>query len=425
MRLINNPSYTHSKEMKNLFDRYKASIYFKDHSQYTEDLMVVIIYCVEKGKELGLSSTDLNWFTKQVFRQKPDIEMIDFFYLPVLKEFSLRPDLLDEGLESYSDIFELEKYMKDNPARKEYEVIHETDEWKMIMPISMRSSCELGKGTEWCITSTKADNLFLDHVLADHVDEIFFFLIKKDGNSRKNQDDKIAISVINKIPVFGEGDNFSSVDARHNPLTLEKYAEALVPKLASEFLIKIDEKVQELKGKHPAKKEAEEIAMSVEKYIEKIKSIKDEKEKTSFSVNLASLKLSKGMQAYLIDQGNPNILSKMAQNLFLTEESQIKLTEEKFTRGILARNKSITIPVQELLLKLDSKFDLAINENIAEHIQIALAYANDYNVREILARNKNLFESVQLILANDPSEDVRITIKENKNVSQKIKTLME
>jgi hypothetical protein len=49
-------------------------------------------------------------------------------------------------------------------------------------------------------------------------------------------------------------------------IKIEEFGQILGKELAQTMLIKMDEKSQSIKGKHPAKKEMERIAKSVDKY---------------------------------------------------------------------------------------------------------------------------------------------------------------
>jgi hypothetical protein len=103
MRLVRNPSYKHPLELIREFNKHKDSISFKDHTQYTEDLLKLTIGIVLECKKIGLSSKHIMWLTNQIYNNKLTEKQIDEDFLPLVKFHYYNQELL-APIESYKNV---------------------------------------------------------------------------------------------------------------------------------------------------------------------------------------------------------------------------------------------------------------------------------------------------------------------------------
>ncbi len=379
MRLVRNPSYRHSPELIREFNQYKNSISYKDHTQYTDKIFNLTINAVIKCKKLGLSNKHILWLTKQIYENQLTKDMVKDDYLPLIKFHFNNQDLL-KPISSYSNVSELNSDIEslgeesEAVSEKELDIFFEKDGWILTMPHTTKASCLLGKGTDWCTSRTKSQNLFLSYIGRYSDDIVLFYVIKIDGNPKKNPNDKLSVGFENGKPIFDGKSGGLTVNASNKGFSIEEFGQILGKELAQTMLIKMDEKSQSIKGKHPAKKEMERIAKSVDKYLKKISEFKNEDELNNFKEEIAQYNLNKDMQFFLSDDQNE----------------------------VVRRN-------------------LVRNPNLIESLQLKLADDEDEWVRRYLAQNPNLFELVQMKLADDEDEVVRGNLALNQNVSKEIK----
>jgi hypothetical protein len=356
MRLVKNPSYKHSSELIREFNRHKDSISFKDHTQYTDELLIVALETVIECKRLGLSSKHILWLTKQIYENQLTKDMVKDDYLPLIKFHFNNQDLL-KPINSYSSISELNTDIEsldeesETVSEKELDIFFEKDGWILTMPHTTKASCLLGKGTDWCTSRTKSQNLFLSYIGRYSDDIVLFYVIKIDGNPKKNPNDKLSVGFENGIPVFDGKKGGLTVNASNEGIKIEDFGQILGKELAQTMLIKMDEKSQSIKGKHPAKKEMERIAKSVDKYLKKISEFKNEDELNEFKKEIAKYNLSKDMQYVLSEDKNKDIRRYLARNPNLIESIQIKLAddEDEWVRRYLALNPNL---IESLQIKL-------------------------------------------------------------------------
>ena len=430
MRLVKNPSYKHSSELIREFNRHKDSISFKDHTQYTDELLIVALETVIECKRLGLSSKYVLWLTKQIYENQLTKSIVKDDYLPLIKFHFNNQDLL-KPINSYSSISELNTDIEslseesETVSEKELDIFFKKDGWILSMPHTTKASCLLGKETDWCTSRTKSQNLFLSYVGRFDEDVVLFYVIKIDGNPKKNPNDKLSVGFKNGKPIFDGKKGGLTVNASNKGILIEEFGQILGKELSQTMLIKMDEKYQSIKGKHPAKKEMERIAKSVDKYLKKISEFKNEDELNSFKEEIAQYNLNKDMQFFLSDDQNEWVRRYLARNPNLIESVQLKLADNKkeYVRRNLAKNPNLIESVQIKLADDEDEWVrriLARNPNLIESLQLKLADDESKHVRENLASNPNLFESVQIKLADDEVW-VRENLAENPNIFESVR----
>lgn len=408
MRYISNPSYKHNPKLIQEFNKHRDSISFKDHTQYTEDLLKLAIGIVLESKKIGLSNKHILWLTKQIYENKLTEKQIDEDFLPLVKFHYYNQELL-APIESYKNVSMLSRDIegldkeKETVSDQELDIFFEKNGWFVAMPHTTKASCLLGKGTTWCTARTKSQNLFLNYVGKFEENIVLFYVIKLDGNPTKNPDDKLSVGFKDGEPFLEDEYGGISVNANNSGLNIKRFGEILGEELAKEMLIKMDEKSQNIKGKHPAKKEMERIARSVDRYLKKIDEFKNENELDDFKRQLFKFNLSQEMQEYIFNNEDRRYLKILANNPSITEPLQIMFSNSAYFREILSENGSLTEFVQLKLIKgnideegdLDTMMTLANNVCLTEKAQLMMTKAKDWRIIESLAENRNLFKSVQ------------------------------
>lgn len=349
MKLVVNPSYKHSQEIVSTFNKYKDLISFKDHTQYTEELITDTIETIIECKKLELSKKHILWLTKQIYNLSLTKEQIKNDYLPLIKFHYYNQDDL-ASIESYLSISDLNSSIEglenkeEAVSEKELDIFFEKDRWFVAMPHTTKASCLLGKNTDWCTSRTKTQNLFLNYVGRYSDDITLFYIIRIDGNPKKNPNDKLSVGFINGKPVFDGQEGGLTVNASNKGILLQEFSEILGKELAKEMLVKMDEKSQSIKGKHPAKLEMERVARSVEKYRKKISEFKNEDDLSAFKQEIARYNLIEEIQILLSKDREEPVKIILAENPNLTEFVQQKMYSDRndMVNYSLFLNKNLT-----------------------------------------------------------------------------------
>lgn len=466
MKFVVNPSYKHSPDLIKIFNKYKESIWFKDHAQYTDALIKDTIKAIDECKKLDLPSKYILWLTEHMYKNKLTFKVVSEDYIPQLKFHFYNQDILNP-IHTYSSISELntdiESLGEENEtvSEKDLDIFFEKNGWILAMPHTTKASCLLGKNTDWCTARTKSQNLFLSYVGKFYEDVILFYVIKIDGNPKKNPNDKLSIGFRDGVPEFESNFGGITVNASNKEIDIEKFGEIVGNELAKEMLIKMDEKSQSIKGKHPAKKEMERIAKSLERYRKKVSEFKNEQELEDFNSQIAEYPVIEEIQYILARNDAWEVKYNLSSNQYLTEAVQDALylgPNDETTEGALAsnptlfesvqikisrrsdiyllkslaKNKGITEKVQ--LILLEKKItpvikELAKNSSITKKVQQKIVdISNDTTTHssvarqtlEELATNPNLHESTQIDISNNIEQSVRITLAKNPNLSEKV-----
>jgi hypothetical protein len=309
MRLVRNPSYKHSPELLNKFNSYKSLIFFKDHSQYTEDILTTTLEAVEKSKKMMLKSEHILWLTKQIYEKKPSIIQVEEDYIPPVRLHFQNQSLLnpisnyDNLSDLNMDIQKLDESDGDIISDKELNVFFERDGWLLSMPYTTKASIFLGKDTDWCTARVKSDNMFINYVGQAEKDILLFYIIRIKGNPHKNPNDKISVGFIDGKPNFSATRGGMTVNAKNEGVTLDAYKKILGEVVANEFMQRMINKAQEIGNKHPIKEELTLISQSAERYIKKTSEYAKENELKNFKKVLSQYDLSEEVDLLLNSVG--------------------------------------------------------------------------------------------------------------------------
>ena len=332
MRLVKNPSHKHSKEILESFNKLKAHIHYKDHTQYNgEEIKKIIDIAMRARDKFKLKSSTISWLTKVLIDDKnrrwqefekninilrdssepfdedsyyldfnfgrfeyysPDNQDLKYSfdedYLTVLAAYEKNKRLLPDISKFYS-IEELSQSIENLNANKlavsdeTLDIFFEFDGWFIAMPHTTQASCFLGKQTSWCTARTKSENYFRRYVGTTDANVILFYLIKVDGNPLVNPMDKISIGFIDCFPKFPSD---MTVDAANNKLTRSNLEETFGRTVFNMILDEMTKKCNKI-IKHPLKTEMEALVKDRKAFRAKLDSIENEMEKESF-INQAS-----------------------------------------------------------------------------------------------------------------------------------------
>ena len=267
----------------NDFQKSYANIFLPDVTKYNLKDLKTIIDIVKLAKQKGLKSDSIKWLTKQFYLNRElTIQNITEDYIPLLVTVFKNKNNF-KPIEEYKNIIELNNAIQDQQSEtlvqqstdEQKDIFFHLNGWSIAMPHTTEASCELGSGTTWCTARTDSQNLFLSYAGRANENIVLFYVIKDNANSRKNPTDKMSIGFIDGKPVFNGKHGGVSVDASNNGLTIEKFKSILGDELAELFIQKMSERVEQIKGMHPAKEEFKKIAKNYNLFLQKINSFKD------------------------------------------------------------------------------------------------------------------------------------------------------
>lgn len=303
---------TQAAPLAEKFKKYSESIFYKDITQYGLQQLQELIDLIETAQDEGLNSEQILNLTKE-YKENPDSEeLYDYKATSEEKEIIARA--------------------KDAAGK----------DWFVAMPHTTRASCALGKNTEWCTARTKSQNLFLNYVGRPDEDIILFYVIKRRGNPVRNQFDKMSVGFTEGEQAFDQGEGTITVTANNNSLSQEQFEKILGKTTADYFLQTMKNKSKELNGKHPAKKEVEEISKNFDSFISKVQTFKGEDEKKDFLKLVAANKKSKEVAIYLIDNNIQEInmnevdftgINLSGKKLYNSSLKNANLTNANLTRS--------------------------------------------------------------------------------------------
>jgi len=259
-------------------------------------------------------------------------------------------------------------------------------DWVVAMPHTRESSCQLGKGTTWCTAATQSQNLFLSYVGSKDKNIILYYVMKKGSDPRQDPTAKLSVGFVNGEPVLDGEDGHISVDAKNKGLDQRRLSQILGDQLEP-IMTTMKEHASSIAGKHPAKKQIEQIAKSkdpskVDKYTQSM----GEEERIDF------------LELVLDANPSPQILVKLSGD------------EDGYVRSMVARNPS-TPP--EVLVKLSNDDEDSVRSAVASHPstppEILSKLSNDENYipRMYVAKNPSTPPEILSKLSDDVHPYVR------------------
>lgn len=462
MRYVSNPSCEHPDDLLKLFKKYSSSIYQKDFTQYDHESMVIIIFTVERAKELSIKNDSILWLTEQVWKNRPSKKQVEEDYISVVSGFERNKKYLNE-IQSYNSVHEIKDALESISENEDYiseedaGIMMIKDGWILAFPETTRASIYLGKGTKWCTAATKSTNYFLNYV-ADIEKPIFlFYLIRINGNTLKNPNDKISVGFYRNGLMIQDEDYSATVNSVNDPLKMDDIL-LIVGDLFNAFYDKMKEKIDSIQMIHPATKEMQKIASSFERYKRKIEDMTKEDVDVFSSIIALYPNLDEKLEEYLATFGGDETKRSLAKNATIKPETMLLFMHGDFL-DILAMNKSITREIQlrilsillntrnpdfsketawwfcknksvgeDLIEKLADSgisayyFAVLNREGLSERIKIKLASIPDNNEITSLFYNRKLvsYRIQKAVLENNRLNNVLYALASNPNIHPKI-----
>ena len=298
-------------------------------------------------------------------------------------------------------------------------------EWIVAMPHTRESSCQLGKGTTWCTAATQSQNLFLSYVGRKGDNVVLYYIMKKGVNPRQDPTAKLSVGFVNGEPVLDGQDGRVSVDAQNAGLDQRRLSQILGDQFEP-IMNAMQNHTDTIGGKHPAKKQIEQIAKSKDpSVIEKYTRGMGEEERSDFLRLILDADPSPQVLVKLSNDEHPPVRWNVAKNTSTPPEALVTLSndENDVVRKIIARNTS-TPP--ELLAKLSDdkneyvRWAVARNTSTPPEGLVKLSNDENYAVRVDVAYNTSTPPELLAKLSDDKNEYVRWAVARNTSTPPEI-----
>ena len=176
--------------------------YYSDETKYPllkgdEDLF---------NKINNIYTDNLNNFNKGIFTwlynliKKNELKEEDFYkaknYISLFNKFINRIPKESRDINSFKSLNDLYDVIKefegneDAPTSKQDELrqikekevkkVFENGDWLVMIPLTERASCLIGKGTQWCTAADESNNMFDNY----NSDGPLYVIVNKDDNSK-------------------------------------------------------------------------------------------------------------------------------------------------------------------------------------------------------------------------------------------------
>ena len=306
--------------------------------------------------------------------------------------------------------------------KSETDIVYEDETWLVVMPHTMESSIQWGKGTTWCTAATQSANLFYNYVGRKDEDIVLYYIIRKGADSKLDPNAKLSIGFIDGTPVLYGVRGGLTVNASNKGLT-EEYLKTVLSSKFEPVMSTIKLHSNKLKGKHPAKKTVQKIALSkdpsvLEKYTMGMK----DGERLDFIKILLDYDLSAEMLSYLSRDKDKEVRERAAQNP-KTPIEILKLLvgdEDQWVRNSAIKNPNIPIEILVNFAKDENEViraGAAQNPNTPVEILTLLASDKSSDVRKHVGKNPNTPIEILTRLANDGYEHITAAVAKNPNTS--------
>ena len=307
----------------------------------------------------------------------------------------------------------------------ETDTVYNSETWLVVMPHTMESSIQWGKGTTWCTAATKSANLFYSYAGRKDEDIILFYIIRKGADSELDPSAKLSVGFVNGKPVLDGKSGGVSVDAANIGLDEQKLKTVLADRYDA-FMSAMKKHATSIGDKHPAKKAMQKIAQAKNpSVLEKYTIGMNLKERNDFVNVLLEYDLSAEMLSYLASDESVNIRQSIAVKPSTPPElvSRLARDENNMVRVAVTYNPEVSL---EVLTQLASDVSANVRQGVAmserASPELLAQFVNDKSehVRWVLAKNPNTSVEVLAQLANDKSQNVRSTLAQNSNTTAEV-----
>ena len=317
------------------------------------------------------------------------------------------------------------RQLKDN----ETDIVYDDEQWIVVMPHTMESSIQWGKGTTWCTAATKSANLFYNYVGRKDEDIILFYIIRKGVDSKIDPNAKLSVGFVGGEPIIDGMRGGLTVNSSNIGIEKESLKKILGTKLEL-IMNAMKSHSKKIKSKHPAKKAMQKIAQAKNpSVLEKYAVGMNLEERNDFLNVLLEYDLSAEMLTYLASDESVNVRQSIAVKPITPPElvSLLARDEEKVVRVAVTYNPKVSL---EVLTQLASDVSANVRQGVAmserASPELLAQFVNDKSehVRWVLAMNPNTSVEILAQLANDKSQNVRSTLAQNPNTPPEILSML-
>ena len=304
----------------------------------------------------------------------------------------------------------------------ETDIVYSDEQWIVVMPHTMESSIQWGKGTTWCTAATKTRNLFYSHVGRKKQDIILYYIIRKGADSKLDPSAKLSVGFIGGKPAVDGKKGGLTVNASNDGLTESSLKEILNSKF--DLIMKsLESHSKKISGRHPAKKAMQKIAQAKNpSLLEKYTFGMNLEEKKDFIKMLLEYDLSSEMSSFFAKDEDKEVRAAVARNHGTSAEVLTLLSrdEDERVRQNVALNPSAPPDVLSRFVSDKSSSIRLItaaakNPNIPIEILNLLARNEDKEVRAAVAQSRGAPAEILTRLVNDEDEVVRSSVLSNPN----------
>ena len=285
----------------------------------------------------------------------------------------------------------------------ETDIIYEDEKWLVVMPHTMESSIQWGKGTTWCTSATQSANFFYTIVGRNDEDIVLYYIIRKGADSKLDPNAKLSVGFVDGTPLLDGARGGLSVNVLNSGLTESSLKEILGSTKFELIMKAMRSHLEKIRGKHPAKKVMQKIAIS--------------KDSRMFD------KYTEGMN----EDQRKNFINILFEYDNISVELLTILASDPDARANIADHPSTPI---EILTSFASDPDenvrqgVASNHNTTPETLALLASDESVNVRREVARNQNTASETLALLASDEDEQLKTEVAYNPNTPIEILALL-
>lgn len=389
----------------------------------TEDIIKKYSERLEEPYKKGILKNIKPEFILWIAKQKEPVEdVVDL--VKVFEKNIQRLDIKDINKYSSNDLriklndLDDSNTSKNKKAKNDATIIGKFDPWIVVMPHSRESSIFWGKDTTWCTAATKTQNLFLSYVGRKNSNIILYYIINPNENPRINPNAKISVGFIDNNPVLNQQNGGLSVNSNNEGMN-EEILSSILKNQYFPILNAMKQNSESLSGKHPAKKQMEEICKNSKSVLAYILSFNNslELKKDAIKNILSFIKGEKNENAIknsMIEDIDcvEIILEEYSYNEFeISEVLVAKITDIYINNTNIMlmlltlmndSNELFNFNIYNKILKLNNyKLNLLLSKCSQSLILHKMIHYRDFEIRKNIALNLNTLPSDLVYLHQD------------------------
>ena len=312
--------------------------------------------------------------------------------------------------------------------KSETDIIYDDEQWIVVMPHTMESSIQWGKGTTWCTAATKTANLFYNYTGNKYQDIILFYIIRKDADSKIDPNAKLSVGFIEGQPILDGQDGGLTVNALNKGMTQESVKKILGSNF--DLIMKsMESHAKKIDGKHPAKVAMQKIRQSknVSVLDSYTKGMNEEQKDDFINILLEYDDVSVELLSHLANNKYVNVNVVTHPNTPLEILTRLASHDDSAIRQGVAYNHNTTATILALLAKdesVDVRREVAQNTNTSAETLTLLTRDVDNQIRATVAYNPNTTPTILTLLSSDKDEWTRRGVAQNPNTPIKILSLL-